>query len=348
MRTTLLAASAVVVTAAVAATVTLGVLRGGAPTGAAGPPSGSLAAMLSGEPARASRIAESAAGRMAMPEPQPRKATPVEPRAFDADAAIADVRALEAFGPRAGGSAAEARAAEYLRDRLTSLGLQARVEEFSLTGGAKSRNVVARIAGSSESVLVLGGHYDTKPPSPGANDNASGCAALLEIATILSAEPIVPTVEIVFFGSEEIVGSDPDDHHFGSRHRVTQMSAAERARTIGMISVDMVGFGPDFHSRTMGKGPMTLSDMLLARARAAGVRMTYRRDPGASGWSDHEAYELAGIPVSWIEWRDDPVYHTARDTAGHLSPAKIATAGTLVLDFVRSLDAQAVGRLLER
>jgi len=41
--------------------------------------------------------------------------------------------------------------------------------------------------------------------------------------------------------------------------------------------------------------------------------MPYLRDPGESGWSDHEAFELAGIPAAWIEWRDDPVYHTAAD-----------------------------------
>ena len=218
---------------------------------------------------------------------QPRQASPVEPIAFSADSALDTVRDLQALGSRSGGSEAEKRAAEYLRDRLVQLGLDVRIEEFALPDGAISRNVVVRIVGSTDTLVVLGAHMDTKPPSPGANDNASGCGALVEIARLLAVDPPLPTVEIVFFGSEETLGSDPDVHHLGSRYRVSQMSATERAQTAGMISIDMIGYGTDFHSRTMGRGPRTLSDALLARARALGIGMTYLRDPGSSGWSDH-------------------------------------------------------------
>lgn len=279
---------------------------------------------------------------------QPRQATPAGSFEFDASRALATVRDLEAFGPRGAGSDAETRAAVYLLDRLTKMDLDARIEEFPLANGKTSRNVVARIVGASETLIVLGAHMDTKPPSPGANDNASGCGALLEVARLLAADPPLPTVEIVFFGSEETLGSDPNAHHFGSRYRVAQMSSAELAKTAGMISIDMIGCGPDFHSRTMGRGPGVLSDMLLARAKAMGVGMTYLNDPGASGWSDHEAYELAGIPAAWLEWRDDPYYHTVNDTAGHLSSAKIETTGRLVLEFVNGLDAEVLGELAER
>ena len=279
---------------------------------------------------------------------QPRQASPLEPAAFSADRALDTVRNLEALGPRGGGSDAEKRAAEYLRDRLVQLGLDAGIEEFALPDGAISRNVVARIVGSTDTLVVLGAHMDTKPPSPGANDNASGCGALVEIARLLAADPPLPTVEIVFFGSEETLGSDPDVHHLGSRYRVSQMSATERGQTAGMISIDMIGYGTDFHSRTMGRGPRTLSDALLARARALGIGMTYLRDPGSSGWSDHEAYELAGIPSVWLEWRDDPAYHTTEDTVERLSSAKIASAGRLVLEFVRGLDASSLPQLTGR
>jgi Zn-dependent M28 family amino/carboxypeptidase len=261
---------------------------------------------------------------------------------------MAFLRGLEAFVARGAGSDAEAQAAEYLRSQLAGMGLDARIEEFPLPDGRTSRNVVARIQGTSSRVLVLGAHFDTKPPSPGANDNASGCGALLEIASILARQPVAPTVELVFFGSEETNGGDPNGHHFGSRYRVAQMTPSERAATAGMISVDMIGYGSGFHSRTMGRGPLTLSDMVLDRAQALGIGMTYLRDPGSSGWSDHEAYELAGIPVSWIEWRDDPVYHTAGDVASHLQPARIQTAGRLVLDFVRSLDEAELSALTGR
>lgn len=273
---------------------------------------------------------------------------PTQPLEFQVNAAMAHVRTLEQYGVREAGSEAEAQAAQYLADRLATFGLEPRIEEFALPNGAVSRNVVARIPSASDRVMVLGAHFDTIAPSPGANDNGSGCGILLELARILSVQPVAATVEVVFFGAEERVGSNPDDHHFGSRHRVAQMTPEELASTAGMISIDMVGYGPEFHTRTMGRGPMQLSDIMLERARALGIRLTYRRDPGSTGWSDHEAYELAGIPVSWLEWRDDPVYHTAGDVAAHLQPDRLDMTGRLVLDVMRTLSAARLEALAAR
>lgn len=300
---------------------------------------------------RALDSTESPSAESTTPDDLGRASAPLEPTPlleFDVESALAEVRELESFGVRSGGSAAEKAAAEYLRDRLADAGLDARIEEFPLPNGATSRNVVARVAGSSDAVVVLGAHIDSKPPSPGANDNATGSAALLQIAEILAEQPVVPTVEIVFYGAEETIGSDPNDHHFGSRFRVAQMSPAERSATAGMLSVDMIGYGSSLHSRTMGRGPRTLSDMLLAHGSSVGIGITYLKDPGKSGWSDHEAYELAGIPVSWIEWRDDPVYHTAGDTSSHIQSDRFEVAGRLVLGFVRSLDESDLSTLRAR
>lgn len=258
-------------------------------------------------------------------------------REFDISAGMKSIREIAAFGPRGAGEPAEARAAEYLVGRLEAMGLTTRLEEFPLVGGGTSRNVIARVAGSSESVIVLGAHYDSKPPSPGANDNASGCAVLLELAEILHEDTPPLTVEFVFFGAEETIDSNPDHHHFGSRYRVSRMSAAERANTVGMISVDMVGYGTELHSRTMGKGSRALSDALVAHARRDDIPVTYLRDPGKSGWSDHEPYELAGIPVAWLEWRDDPVYHSAADQPDHIQRGKVSMVGKMVLSFLRQM-----------
>lgn len=276
----------------------------------------------------------------------PMSRSSVVPRGFDVTAAMSSIREIAAFGPRGAGSSAEARAAEYLRQRLQAIGLEARVEEFPLATGGTSRNVIARVGGyggapgsgagfSSADVLVLGAHYDSKPPSPGANDNASGCAVLLELAAILHEDPLPFTVEFVFFGAEETIGSNPDHHHFGSRYRVSRMSEAERKATVGMLSIDMVGYGTQLHSRTMGRGPRTLSDALVAYAQASGVRLSYLRDPGKTGWSDHEPYELVGIPVAWLEWRDDPGYHTAGDTADRIQSGRVAAVGETVLGYLR-------------
>jgi aminopeptidase YwaD len=282
-----------------------------------------------------------------VPEPEPVPA-PAPPIAFDAASALAEARTLVSFGVRRGGTPAESDAADWLRSRMGELGYAVTVEDVPLPNGTTSHNVVARAQGASTRVVVLGAHMDTKAPSPGANDNASGCGALLEIARILAAQPVTPTVEFVFFGTEEMIAKDGNDHHYGSRYRVDAMSTAQRSNTAGMISVDMIAFGPTFHSRTMHKGPQSMSDLVLSRAAATGVKMTYLKDPGASGWSDHEPYELAGIPATWIEWRDDPVYHTKKDTMARLSAKKVRVAGQLVLDVLRSLDEAALERLVRR
>ena len=81
------------------------------------------------------------------------------------------------------------------------------------------------------------------------------------------------------------------------------------------------------------------------RARERGIHLSYLRDPGESGWRDHEAFELAGIPAAWVEWREDPVYHTSAETSGRLVAAKVRTAGKFVLDVLYGLDAAAHERL---
>ncbi|MBE3034862.1 MAG: M28 family peptidase [Actinobacteria bacterium] len=274
------------------------------------------------------------------PEPAP---TP-KPR-FVVNRALSDVRALEDIGVRSAGGGAEKRGAAFIAGRLVAAGAQPETRTFRLPNGKTSRNVVARFPGSTRKTIILGAHMDSKAPSPGANDNGSGCGALLEIARCLGRRQAYPTVELVFFGAEEMIDANPDHHHFGSRYHVKHMSAGARKNAAGMISVDMIGYGPHFVVRTMGNGPQSLRRLLLRQARERGIRMSYLRDPGESGWSDHEAFELAGIPAAWIEWRDDPVYHTSADTSGHLVAAKVRTAGQFVLGVLYGLDAAALERL---
>lgn len=281
------------------------------------------------------------------PRPQ-RLQTPLAQLAFDADNAMADVRAIEAFGVREAGSDAERQAVDYMAARLTKLGYSPVIEDVPLPDGRVSHNVSARSVGVSPHTIVLGAHLDSKPPSPGANDNATGCGALLEIARILAEQPVTPQVEFIFFGAEETIDKDPNHHHFGSRARVARLTEAERAKIAGMISVDMIGYGPDFVARTMLRGPRAMADLLLATSKKSQAGLTFLKDPGETGWSDHEAYELAGIPAVWIEWRDDPVYHTAKDTSAHIRPEKVRAAGQLVLDVVRGLDEGALEGLAAR
>jgi aminopeptidase YwaD len=148
---------------------------------------------------------------------------------------------------------------------------------------------------------------------------------------------ITPTIVFVLFGNEEMIDTNTDHHHYGSRAYVQQMTAADRVNAVAMVSLDMVGYGDTFNIRTMGQGPRRLRDMLQSYARATGVSLTYLKDPSSFGYSDHEPFESAGYPAVWLEWREDPLYHTAGDTFEHCSAARIQRAGALVLGFVAAL-----------
>ena len=268
----------------------------------------------------------------------------IEP--FDVALSMAQTRFLaDRIGIRRAGSDGERRAGDYLAATMQGLGYEPTFQTFSLTTGNQSRNVIATLPGESADVVVIGGHYDTKNLSPGANDNGTGVGAILELARVLRDEHLEFSVKFVFFGAEEMVDTDPNHHHFGSRYYVASLPAEERARTKAMICVDMIGFGPEFRVRTMDRGKRSLRDAFLSLAQKQGIGLSYLRDTGSSGWSDHEPFELAGIPAAWLEWRDDPLTHTAYDVSSRVDTTKVRLTGQLVLDYVRALDLAALNAL---
>jgi hypothetical protein len=291
-----------------------------------------------------SGTATEATGPSAPETPTP---PPAKPLAFSVSRVLADTEAIERFGRRVVGSSEEKAAADFVAQRLRSMGYDVTIEEFDVPGGV-SRNVTARVSGADSRVLVLGGHLDSKSATPGANDNALGCAIVLEMARIFSVEKPPISLEFTLFGAEEYNDGAPRDHHRGSRYHVAHMTKAQVKRTIGMISIDVVGYGRKLYTRTMGIGPMTMSDYLLRRAKKTGVQLSYYKDPGPTGWSDHEPYEKAGIPAVWLERLQDPQYHKRGDTTAHLKSSAIGITGRLVLDAIRSMDAEAVAAIVGR
>jgi len=265
----------------------------------------------------------------------PRKVDHSKDERFDASRAMADIQALTAFGVRKAGSPQEAQGAAWVARRLRELGYQPQTESFLLPNGATSQNVFVVVPGKGAGRLIFGAHIDSKPPSPGANDDASGVGILLEVARLLKLKAPGPTVEIVFFGAEEISDGNPDHHHAGSRYRASMLTAEERAQTSGMLSVDMASFGTKAYARTMGVGPMSFAKTTIAEGKRLGLPITYWKDPGRTGWSDHEPYEKLGIPSAWLEWLEDPTYHTPRDTAERLSAKVVQQSGDLVLALIR-------------
>lgn len=255
---------------------------------------------------------------------------------FDVARAMAHVRALAGYGSRRAGGTAERRALDYFAEELSSYGYTVGTQQVVIPGGL-SGNVLAQKRGTLPGVIVIGAHADSKAPSPGANDNASGVAVTLELARVLAQAPVAPTVRFIAFGAEEISGSTADDHHFGSRGYVRALGDEQRADISGMVSVDMVGYGDTFNVRSLGAGAKTVVYSLQGRAAYTGLELPYLRDPGRYGWSDHEGFERAGIPAAWLEWREDPVYHTVLDTASHVDAARVESTGRLVRGWLLSM-----------
>jgi len=54
---------------------------------------------------------------------------------------------------------------------------------------------------------------------------------------------------------------------------------------------------------------------------------------------------MAGVPAAWLEWRDDPLTHTAYDVSSRVDTKKVRVAGQLVLDYVRTLDLAKLNAL---
>jgi len=161
---------------------------------------------------------------------------PVSARAqvFDVVAAVSEselVAHVAALEFDRSDPAGQAVAAAYIRDALESYGYTVTSQPV-----AGSENLTATLVGSTrpDLELVLGAHFDTVAGSPGADDDASGVAAVLEAARVMAAQPVASTVHFAFIALEEF-------GYQGSEAYAAALAAADR-NVIGMISLDMIGY----------------------------------------------------------------------------------------------------------
>ncbi|MBI3075525.1 MAG: M28 family peptidase, partial [Deltaproteobacteria bacterium] len=95
-------------------------------------------------------------------------------------------------------------AAGYIERTLRELGFAVATQEFQVQGRiAENLEVALRGASLPEEIVLVGGHYDSVYGSPGANDNATGTAAVLEVARLLKERTLPRTVRAVAFVNEE-------------------------------------------------------------------------------------------------------------------------------------------------
>jgi hypothetical protein len=273
---------------------------------------------------------------------------------------LADVRYLadDRQEGRGVGTAGLERAGAYIRDGFARAGLQASFQDFRIPpdapavmhttlGGAPARNVIAVLPGTSPTlrgeVVVVGAHYDhlgmggfgaLDPDSTGrvhngADDNASGTAALLEIGRLLAGRRPARTIVLVAFSGEELgtLGSS-----FFVQHPIPQPIDSLYA----MLNLDMVGRMRS--ARLLALGAATAKEFpALLDSLNSPPRFDLRASGDGWGPSDHAVFFATRRPVLhfFTDLHDD--YHRSTDDWDKLNVGGIAQVAQFVADLAWAL-----------
>jgi len=265
-----------------------------------------------------------------------------------------DVRALADGHPKRHTFNAReyAAAADGLAARLRTAGYEPTREVFELADGTPCQNIIGERAGSDPDagIVVVGAHYDAYVQTPGADDNASGVAGVLELAARFSARTPRRTVRFVLFANEEPPYFRTNE--MGSH--VNAFRARDRGERVhAMISLEMLGYydptpgsqryppplsawypsTADFIAIVGNVGSTGLVRRAVGRWRETTPFPCYGAAlpegiPGV-GFSDHWSFWQAGdraFMITDTAFFRNPNYHSAGDTAGTLDYERMARA----------------------
>ena len=276
------------------------------------------------------------------PAPHPPTVTPADPHDVQVSTAVRTVRHLAGdIGPRPGTSPAFHRAADWVERRFTESGWSVDRRPFRAPAGVswgipvpagRSLNLVATRGDvrPGRPWLLVGAHLDTVPQAPGAEDNASGIGVLLAAAEALDGSRTRLPVVLVAFGSEEPRGPGDDDHHFGSRRFVADLTPAQRRTLRGMVSLDRVGVGPVVPVSS-ARGPDAMRAALLRAARRAGVTTQALTDDRAS---DHWSFVRDGLPGARLGSTPYAGYHSSGDVPSVVDRAQLRRTARVVVAWL--------------
>jgi Zn-dependent M28 family amino/carboxypeptidase len=256
------------------------------------------------------------------------------------------------------------RAAQYVEDELRKTGADVSVQPVTVDE-VRFRNIVARFGPRTGPVTVFGAHYDSHGDAaegqqipgghspdthtPGADDNASGVAGLIELARLLAAKPPAQSVELVAYTLEEPPHFRTE--HMGSAWHARALAEAGRECRL-MVAVEMIGFFSDrpgsqaFPVPAMSRlyadrgdfialvGKFAdFSQMRRVKALMAGAGSlpvhSINVTPRVTGidFSDHLSYWDRGMPALMVtdtSFMRNPNYHLAGDTWEKLDYARMA------------------------
>ncbi len=213
-----------------------------------------------------------------------------------------------------------------------------RIEEYSeAKGNNVSQNVLAKIVGTDpklkEQAIVLGGHMDHIGVRNGyiyngADDNASGTAAVMEIARVLSQAGFKPKRTLVFacWTGEEM-------GLYGSNYYVENPCDGVTVDKIaGSFNLDMVGLGQELPASGALNFPSIWE--VIKRDQDEDVMSIIKPSTGGPGGSDHSAFIKQGIETVFLitnPWSDHPDYHKPEDDVAKIDPEMLRKAAQFTL-----------------
>jgi glutaminyl-peptide cyclotransferase len=308
--------------------------------------------------AQAAQTAVIPAGPASAAELDPPAGAPAAPR-VDSKRAFQYVKEFVALGKRPLGSEGHKKAEDYITGKMASLGVETSKDPFTadtVIGKFPMTNIVAKIPGRKDGIIVIAGHYDTNYPLKdlnfvGANDGGSNTGLMIELAQVLKQE-IKSTdgkldgysVWFVFTDGEEAVKVwSAEDSVYGSKHLAAAWQRdGTAAKVRAFILLDMIG-DKDLDIERETQSTPWLQDTVLRAAQRLGVQSNfYGRSLEIE--DDHLPFKRAGIPVVDLIDLDyglgNAFHHTTEDTMDKLSPKSLQIVGDVVLETMRALNTR--------
>jgi len=265
---------------------------------------------------------------------------------------MAETEALVQIRPRDAGSGGGRRAAVHLEGRLKAIGLKAVLDTFSEeTPGGKMffNNVLARVPGKTDRLIVLISHFDTKSgiskDFQGANDSGSSSGVLLELARVIKERGPFDTEFLIAFvdGEECREQYGLHDGLHGSRRLAKQIYEEGGMKHVeAVIVLDMIG-DRDLNVTVPRNSSKKLVSALFSAAHDTGTRSQFGLGSGDI-LDDHVPFLVAGMPaIDLIDFNYgsapslNDYWHTTNDTLDKLSVESMQTVGDTVLRMVENL-----------
>jgi hypothetical protein len=285
-----------------------------------------------------------------------RPAVPTLPPAFDKLRAATLARELARnFPDRAPGTLGARGAREWFADQVAP-GVRLRRDAFEATipgrGKTRMENLVLAVPGRSPQALAVLAHLDNQGSGPGANDNASGVAALIELARSYQPPPTAPPGPRVVTPAHTLLFVATDGGAYGGLG-AREFAKRYRSRVLATVVLDSIGGADTARLEVAGNTPRQASAELLetASARVEEQTGTRPRRPRAFDQLLALAFPLTlyeqgpllarGIPALTLTTAGDNRPGAFRDTPERLNGGRLAQIGRSTQELIRALDQGA-------